>query len=504
MNLPPALHDALLFTVAGAFFALVMMRWKRDQRMGMLQMLILLVIGVCGLLALNQFGASIAATTAGAALREVCLLLTAFGFIRIFLVFVFQGVFARMALPRILGDVLFSFSLLTYTVYRMYAVGFDFASIAITSTVIGGGVALSLKEPLANLWGGVAIQLDNTCRIGDWIRTEGAMGQVVSIRWRYTALATNAGETLIIPNSALVSHRVNVLARRGDQRIPWRRPVEFGVGYEWPPSRVIAVVDEALARADIANVARAPAPSCICSSFDPSMIRYTIRYWLTDLVQEDWTDSEVRVHAFAALAREGMEIPIPRHEVFMNPASEVRRSAETRERDARVLLLKSLELFAPLTDEERLALASELKPSPFVVGDIATRQGEPADSLYILARGHVGIFHDSADGTAPARQRLATLHAPAYFGEMGLLTGQPRAATVAAESEVLCYRLGKPGFEAILRSRPELAQALSQTLATRQAANDAKLASLSAEARLRATGTRANDLVRRIQEFFGL
>ncbi len=504
MNLPPALHDALLFTVAGAFFALVMMRWKRDQRQGMLQMLILLVIGVVGLLALNQFGASIAAMAAGVALREVCLLLAAFGFIRIFLVFVFQGVFARMALPRILGDVLFAFSLVTYTVYRMYAVGFDFSTIAITSTVIGGGIALSLKEPLANLWGGVAIQLDNTCRIGDWIRTEGAMGQVVSIRWRYTALATNTGETLIIPNSALVGHRVNVLARRGDQRIPWRRPIEFAVGYEWPPSRVIAVVDEALGRADITNVARAPAPSCVCWAFDPSSIRYAVRYWLTNLIEDEWTDSEVRVHIFAALAREGMEIPIPRHEVFMNPASEVRRTAEVRERDARVQLLRSLELFAPLTDEERLALASELKPSPFVAGDIATRQGEPADSLYILARGHVGIFHDSADGTQPARQRLATLHAPAYFGEMGLLTGQPRGATVVAEAEVLCYRLGKPGFEAILRSRPELAKALSQTLAARQAANDATLASLSAEARTRATGTRANDLVRRIQEFFGL
>src|ERR1700693_3209637 len=177
MDLPPALHDALLFTVAGAFFAMVMMRWKRDQRQGMLQMLILLVIGVSGLLALNQFGAKIAPTMAGAALREVSLLLAAFGFIRIFLVFVFQGMFARMALPRILGDVLFAFSLLTYTVYRMYAVGFDFTSIAITSTVIGGGLALPHKEPVANLWGDLSIHLHNPFRIGDWIRIEGAMGQ---------------------------------------------------------------------------------------------------------------------------------------------------------------------------------------------------------------------------------------------------------------------------------------------------------------------------------------
>ena len=174
MNLPPALHDALLFTVAGAFFALVMMRWKRDQRQAMLQMLILLVLGVVGSAGAESVRREHRSRRWQARpCAKLCLLLAAFGFIRIFLVFVFQGMFARMALPRILGDVLFAFSLLTYAVYRMYAVGFDFASIAITSTAIAGGVALSLKEPLANLWGGVSIQLDNTCRIGDWIRIEG-------------------------------------------------------------------------------------------------------------------------------------------------------------------------------------------------------------------------------------------------------------------------------------------------------------------------------------------
>jgi CRP-like cAMP-binding protein len=169
-----------------------------------------------------------------------------------------------------------------------------------------------------------------------------------------------------------------------------------------------------------------------------------------------------------------------------------------------VTLLKTLELFAPLTDEERLALASELKPSPFVIGDIATRQGEPADSLYILARGQVGVFREGEAGTAPGRHRLAGLSAPAFFGEMGLLTGQPRGATVAAETDALCYRLDKRGFEAIIHARPELADAMSKTVATRQAANDATLASLSADARARATGTRANELVRRIRSFFGL
>lgn len=504
MDLAATLHDALLYAAAGALLALLMMRWKPESRAGVMPMLILLAIGVAGIGALARFGAALEGTTAGTALREALLAIATIGFIRILLAFVFQGLLARMALPRILGDVTFALSLVVYGIFRMDALGVNLAGIVTTSAFVGGGIALSLRETLANLWGGLALQLDNTYRIGDWVRIEGAMGQVVGIRWRYTSLATNNGETLIIPNSILVRNRVNVLARRGDLRIPWRRPVEISVGYEWPPSRVIDVVDAALARADMPNVARAPAPSCICAAFEASSIKYVIRYWLTDLSLDDLTDSVVRVHALAALSREGMEVPVTRIETFWNAAADVRAEAAGRERDSRVALLGTLELFRPLTDLEHRALSAELKPAPFVSGDIVTREGEPADSLYILERGQVGIFRDATPGTEPSRQRLATLSAPAYFGEMGLLTGQARTATVVAEGEVLCYRLDKPGFEAILKARPELAESLSQTLAARQAANDATLASLSAEARARATGSRASDLVQKIRQFFGI
>jgi len=504
MDIAATLHEALLFAVAGGLLALIMMRWKPETRPGLIPMLSILAIGVAGLSALARFGAGLEGTKAGIALREGVLVIATIGFIRILLVFIFQGLLARMSLPRILGDVLFALSLVAYAIYRMDVLGVNPFGLVTTSTVAVGGIALSLRTTLANLWGGLALQLDNTYRIGDWVRVEGALGQVVGIRWRYTSLATNSGETLIIPNSALVKNRVHVLARRGDLRIPWRRPIEINVGYEWPPSRVINVIEAALARADMPNVARAPAPTCTCADFQTSSIKYVVLYWLTDLSRDLLTDSVVRLHAFAALQREGMDVPITRAEIFWNPASDVRAEEAVRERDTRIALLVSLELFRPLTDPERKALSAELKPAPFVTGDIITREGEPAESLYILARGQVGIFRDAAQPAESPRQRLATLSAPGYFGEMGLLTGQARTATVVAEGEVLCYRLDKPGFEAILRARPEMAEGLSQTLAARQAANDATLASLSAEARARATGSRASDLVQKIRAFFGM
>ena len=68
-------------------------------------------------------------------------------------------------------------------------------------------------------------------------------------------------------------------------------------------------------------------------------------------------------------------------------------------------------------------LARQLRASPYVSDDVICRQGEPADSLYVLAQGHVHVVGDSPDGTV--RHKFATLAAPAYFGEMGLLLGAP-------------------------------------------------------------------------------
>ncbi|HLW12764.1 MAG TPA: mechanosensitive ion channel protein MscS, partial [Casimicrobiaceae bacterium] len=78
------------------------------------------------------------------------------------------------------------------------------------------------------------------------------------------------------------------------------------------------------------------------------------------------------------------------------------------------------------------------------------------------------------------------------------------AATVVASGDTLCYRLDKEGFDAIIHARPELAEVLAQVLAERQAANGATLQALDAEVRARQKVGRTTDLMRRIQQFFGL
>jgi small-conductance mechanosensitive channel/CRP-like cAMP-binding protein len=497
------LQEALGFSAFALLLGLMTMRFRPELRRPQLVTMFLIVIGLAGLAVLSRFQLIPAQLTIAVIPREICLLIVALGNIKIWIAFLGNVLLARRAVPRILGEVSMAVSLVVYALFRMDAMGVNLTAISVSAAALTAIIGFAAQATLGNLLGGVSLQLDNTCRIGDWIEIDGVAGEVVSIRWRYTAVATINNVTIVVPNAELMKSKVTLLGRRGDERIPWRRPIEFGVGYEWTPGQVLTVVGAALDRLEIPLVADKPMAHCVCAGFDSSAIRYVVYYWLTDIKSYLETDSRVRVHVYAALGRAGMEIPISRSELYLHSARAMAAKTAIKEQGSRVALLRSLELFAPLTDDETQALAAQLRPAPLAPGDVVTRQGEPSDSLFILARGDVAIFRDGEHGRQ-GRKLLAKLKEPAFFGEMGLLTGQARTATIIAESEGLCYRLDKSGFEAIIQARPLLAEAMSQTVAARQAANDATLASLSAEARAQATGTRASELVRRIRQFFGL
>ena len=439
------LEESLAFSAGALLFGLITMRLRPELRRSILVTLLLIALGLGGLSLLSRYQIIPAHLAISVVPREICLLIVALGIIRIYITFVVNVLLARRAVPRIVGEVSIALSVVVFTLIRLDAVGVNLTSIIATTAVGGAAIAFAMQSTLGNLLGGISLQLDNTCRIGDWIEIEGVTGEVVGIRWRYTALATVNNVTIIIPNASLMNNRVTLLGRRGDQRIPWRRPIEFMVGYEWTPGQVMAVVNAALERVDVPFVASEPAANCICAAFDSNAIKYTVYYWLTDIKQYMVTDSRVRVHVYAALGRAGMDIPISRSDVYLHSARNRQALRSSEEQAYRVALLQSLNLFASLTDDETQALALQLMPTPLAVGDVATKQGEPSDSLYIIARGHVGIFRDSqrrqptgapAAGHAfraavlrrdgPAHRRGAKRDHPGRIGGALLSAGQGR------------------------------------------------------------------------------
>jgi CRP-like cAMP-binding protein len=207
------------------------------------------------------------------------------------------------------------------------------------------------------------------------------------------------------------------------------------------------------------------------------------------------------VHLFASLQRAGLRVAEEQrtsHIVTRDIAhAEVVRQ---RELQRRLLMLQQVDLLSPLSEEERNFVAGRLQYTPFARGDIITKQGSVAHWLYIIAFGEAEVRFEQP-GRAP--RVLGTVRAGQFFGEMGLLAGDSRNATVIARTDVECYRLDRSAFQALLLARPELADEVSKVVASRKPGLDIARAE-AAQATTVPVESAEPALLARIQRFFGL
>ncbi len=390
--------------------------------------------------------------------------------------------------------------------FTLHHAGLQVSSILASGAVVTIVLGLSLQATLGNAIGGLALQADGSIREGDWIRLgDGTEGRVVSVRWRHTVVETRNWDTVVVPNAKLLAESFTILGKRTGQPLLHRMWVYFDVDYRTSPEKVIETVDHALRAAPIPGVAEDPPPNCVCLSLGKeghaSVARYGARYYLNDLFLDDPTNSRVNARIFAALRRAAIPLAVPASTVFVTEDKEKRRLRKAEEELARRrVMLAGLPLFAALTEREREDLLPKLHPAPFATGEVITRQGATAHWLYILAEGEaeVAVLHDGADSA------IARLHAPDLFGEAGLLTGEPRNATVTAASPVLCLRLDKEDFRATLTARPEIATEFSRVLTERKLSRSSREAGLDADGKHPTHDAERSLTLARIQRFFGL
>jgi small-conductance mechanosensitive channel len=381
-------------------------------------------------------------------------------------------------------------------------VGLNLSGLIATSAVLTAVIGLSLQDTLGNVMAGLALQIDQSIRVGDWVKVGDLSGRVVDIRWRSTSIETRNWERLVVPNSLLVRNQFLVLGRRGHEPELWRRWVYFNVDFRYPPNDVAAAVEEMLLRDPIENVAAQPRAHCLMMELGDSFARYAVRYWLTDLGKDDLTDSLVRTRVYFALRRAEIPLSMPAHAVFLTEESEQRkREKATLERQRRLDALARIGLFEALAEAGRLSLAEGLRYAPFTAGEVVTRQGDQAHWLYLILEGTAQV---SVRGESGEQRVVAQLKAGDVFGEMALMTGAPRSATVTASSDVECYRLDKQVFQEVLRARPELAETVAEILAQRSLSLATAREQLDAESRARKLLETKHDLLSRMRDFFGL
>jgi len=461
----------------------------------------LIVLALCTLATLAEaLLASFVGVAPAAIAADISTVLAGVVIVRLTTLFLFRLLLPAVGLApaRIAEDIATAVLYVGWGLAWMRLSGMKPESLFATSAVVTAVLAFAMQDTLGNVLGGVLLQLDRSIRVGDWVQIAEVGGRVVEIRWRHTAVETRAGETVIFPNGWLIKNRFTVVGSRSAPGPVWRRTIHMNVDLSAAPNEVCRVLEESVRNAAIPNVAASPAATAVMMDVGARYGSYNLRYWLTDPAADDPTDSTVRAHAIAALQRAGMKLGAPFQEQL-----DIRDDAEHRalelqdEMRNRTEALARVDLFAPLSETERASLAGHLVYAPFVAGDVMTRQGAVAHWLYLVVAGEADVWLDTPAGR---RDRIATISSGGVFGEMGMMTGAPRSATVIARSDVICYRLDKAGFADIINARPDVADGISKVLSRRHD----ELVGLLAAGKSAPPAVPHDDMIARIRSFFGL
>jgi CRP-like cAMP-binding protein/small-conductance mechanosensitive channel len=496
-------EESLLVFVLALCLSFPLFHFLKEDRKSVLNTLIFFI--VCQ--ALEFFSGFVYAmqfVQVAAVFREAAVIGMGIALIRLCGLLVFRIVLplARLQPPRITEDIFVIIAYLAWGLVRLRYAGLDLGSIVATSAMITAVVAFAMQDTLGNILGGLALQLDNSIEIGDWVKVDDVVGRVVDIRWRSTLVETRNWETVVFPNSQLMKNKFLVLGRRIGQPVQQRRWVWFCVSLSTTPTQVVKAVEETIFQAVINNVAKLPQPNCVLMDVEKGVARYALRYWLTDLAADDPTDAAVRWHIYTALERAGIRLLVEEqyiHYVKENKKYDV--VVHQRESQQRVKTLRRVELFAKMSDDELSALAERLKYAQFAKGNIISKQGAIAHWLYIIINGEAEVYLEGPNG---GRSSVNVLSKGNFFGEMGMMTGAPRSASVVAKTDVECYRLDKEAFAGIMLARPGLAEEITHILVERRAQLDSVLHHLDEQTRQQEKSSQHNELLESVKRFFGL
>jgi CRP-like cAMP-binding protein len=233
-------------------------------------------------------------------------------------------------------------------------------------------------------------------------------------------------------------------------------------------------------------------PNVRIRNLGDSAVEYEVKYWLVDYARHNDTDALVRQRIWYAFRRSGLTFAFPTRTLYMEQTPTL--DGDGRDAETFAELLSAVDIFSPLTSAELNALASNARGRVFAPGETIIRAGDSGSSMFVVSRGSVDVRVDS-NGTSRILKRLAEGD---FFGEMGLLTGEPRTANVIAADETEVLEIGHDAMKGLFETNPDLVEALSHTINERRAGLAARSDTHTSEQETRA------GILSKIKHFFGL
>jgi small-conductance mechanosensitive channel/CRP-like cAMP-binding protein len=357
-------------------------------------------------------------------------------------------------------------------------VGMNIAPLLTSTALLTAVVGFALQGVLGNLLAGMSLHIVRSVLPADWVALGDVEGQVVETNWRETRLRTVAGHMLIVPNSKMAESILHNMSQPTALR---RHKVDVGASYSDAPDEVIAALLEA-ARS-VPEVLPDPPPSAYAVEFKDFGINYRVRFWSNSYPDRTPIEGDVARMVWYKFKRRGIEIPFPMSDKLLNDFMEVvyrqrTQPPEDHALDRRVSDLMRSEFMsrilvdaggAPMvTRDEIRSMAKQMRHVLYTRGETLFRQDDPGETCYVLVRG--SARGEILQPGVPEAIRFS--RGPgSMIGEMSLITGQARTATITFPEESELLEVPGPAFTHLLSLRKEIPEILSHVVAARAMEN---------------------------------
>jgi small-conductance mechanosensitive channel len=391
------------------------------------------------------------------------------------------------ATPKILRDLLFVLVAgLIVAITLQQRANVNVLGVVTTSAVITAIIGLAAQEPLKDLLGGLSLHLDRSLSEGDWIETNGQIGNVRAISWRDTQMRCIDGSNLIIPNASITSSNLRNFSAKG----PYGNRLFIGLSYSFPPGQAKALLLQ-LANQHPLVLNQPPAVVRI-ASFDDSSIRYELLAWQADYGQSLGLRSDLMEQLWYALARQGQSIPYPVRELlYLQKNNKQAQQYLKIESEQKLEVLTRNALFKSLSQNQLMQLIEHCQCHSYACGETIVVEGAEGDSLFVICRGLAQVSRELGQNNSI---EVAQLGPGDIFGEMTLFGGERRSATVRVTQETQLLEIDRPVIADLLEDDPDLLERFG-LLVSQRAAELNQLESSAAQAQ-------QHDILQRMRVLF--
>ena len=388
---------------------------------------------------------------------------------------------SREAIASVIGYILAIFGFLIV----LQKVGIDLSSLTVIAGAIGIGVGFAFKNLASNFISGITLLFEQPIKVGDLIEVDDLLGTVEKISIRSTVIRTLLGVFVIVPNDRFIENDVINWSYQ-DSKSGIKIPVSIAYG-----SDTVLVTEALLAAArKEPRILSYPSPKVLFTGFGNNALEFELIVWINNPREQFTITSALNFLIESELRYRSIQIPFPQRDLhirnpealaglWQKPLSPDISNGKVPIQNGSIPekkkpipkspnkwtlrdLLRRVSYFENCSNVELRQLIEEGYRQVAPTGEIICRENDPGDAFYIILSGSVEVFSQQTG------KYIATRSAGEFFGEMSLLMGIRRTASIRSLEDTILFVVDRNNLQNLLVKHQGLADRICEELSTRE------------------------------------